>query len=104
VWAVLSSLLPDGSLGKKLSVVLRLLSIISDESGVVISAKLVIREVLMSREDQIVQIACDLYNRDHRGHVTSDSIGLLSVPVRQLYIMQAHTILVEKEEYEQQLG
>ncbi len=58
----------------------------------------------MSREDQIVQIACDLYNRDHRGHVTSDSIRELSVPVRQSYIAQAHAILVEKEQYEQQLG
>lgn len=57
----------------------------------------------MDRRDRIVEIACDLYNREHRGHVTPGTFDGLDVPTQQSLLIQANQILTEKERHESSL-
>lgn len=57
----------------------------------------------MSREDKLLEIACELYNRDHRGQVTPKTFHLLAGFATQGLLRQANEILMEKEKYEDQV-
>lgn len=56
----------------------------------------------MTREDRLIQIACDLYNQEHRGQVTPETFHLLAGFATQGLLRQANEILVEKEKHEDQ--
>lgn len=56
-----------------------------------------------SRNNRMLDIACAIYNREHRGTVTPSTFSYLHPSVASILLDKAEEILVEMERYQKQI-